>query len=169
MSSFSSYLRPGSSASMLFTSARPSASRYSSHGANACSSWRRETPSRIGISAWTWTSCRMGGLGRCSGRGVILPLKSRRFMLPDYTGNSLLNLVASLAAARGAAPRHPTLGALAPQEFADARNIVFLIIDGLGDGYLRRRGAGGELARRRRGAITSVFPSTTATAITTSY
>ena len=32
-----------------------------------------------------------------------------------------------------------------------------------------RRGAGGELARRRRAAITSVFPSTTASAITTSY
>jgi len=32
-----------------------------------------------------------------------------------------------------------------------------------------RRGAGGELARRRRAAITSVFPPTTASAITTSY
>jgi arylsulfatase A-like enzyme len=32
-----------------------------------------------------------------------------------------------------------------------------------------RHGSGGELARRRRGAITSVFPSTTASAITTSY
>jgi hypothetical protein len=32
-----------------------------------------------------------------------------------------------------------------------------------------RQGKGGELARRRRGALTSVFPSTTASAITTSY
>jgi len=39
----------------------------------------------------------------------------------------------------------------------------------LGDNYLARRGAGGELARRRRASITSVFPSTTAAAITTSY
>ena len=46
---------------------------------------------------------------------------------------------------------------------------MLLIVDGLGDGFLQRRGAGGELARRRRGAITSVFPPTTAAAITTSY
>lgn len=46
---------------------------------------------------------------------------------------------------------------------------MLLIVDGLGDRLLMKRGAGGELARRRRGAITSVFPSTTATAITTSY
>ena len=46
---------------------------------------------------------------------------------------------------------------------------MLLIIDGLGDNYLMRRGAGGELARRRRASLTSVFPSTTASAITTSY
>src|SRR5205814_6605084 len=51
----------------------------------------------------------------------------------------------------------------------DMRNVVLLIIDGLGDNTLMRRGAGGELARRRKRAITSVFPSTTASAITTSY
>jgi predicted AlkP superfamily pyrophosphatase or phosphodiesterase len=41
--------------------------------------------------------------------------------------------------------------------------------DGLGDTHLTHRGAGGALARARRAAITSVFPSTTAAAITTSY
>src|SRR6185436_17335693 len=55
------------------------------------------------------------------------------------------------------------------QEVGDARNIVLLIVDGLGDNYLQRRGAGSELARRRRASLTSVFPSTTASAITTSY
>jgi hypothetical protein len=51
----------------------------------------------------------------------------------------------------------------------ETRNVVLLIIDGLGDRLLAKRAAGGELARRRRGAMTSVFPSTTASAITTSY
>jgi hypothetical protein len=41
------------------------------------------------------------------------------------------------------------------------------VIDGLGDNYLMRRG--GEMAARRKRAITSVFPSTTASAITTTY
>ncbi|MGH8706954.1 MAG: alkaline phosphatase family protein, partial [Burkholderiales bacterium] len=49
------------------------------------------------------------------------------------------------------------------------RNLVLLIIDGLGDRYLERAGAGGALHSRRKAAITSVFPSTTASAITTSY
>ncbi len=90
-------------------------------------------------------------------------------VLPDYSGGSLLNLIASLVEARGGRPQHATLRHLRLTEIAAARNLVLLIVDGLGDGYLRRRGAGGELARRRRGALTSVFPSTTASAITTSY
>ncbi len=90
-------------------------------------------------------------------------------MLPDYAGGSLLNLMATLAAARGAPPRHAPLTALPPARLADARAIVLVMIDGLGDSFLARHGAGGELARRQVGAITSVFPSTTASAITTSY
>ena len=88
---------------------------------------------------------------------------------PDYTGGSLVNLMASIVAACGGRPFHPLLGALASHDLAAARNIVLLIIDGLGDNYLQKRGAGGELARRRKDAITSVFPSTTASAITTTY
>jgi len=87
-------------------------------------------------------------------------------MLPDYAGGSLVNLIASIVAARGGQALHAPLRDL---KLADARNIVLLIVDGLGDNYLRRRGAGGELARRRQPPITSVFPSTTASAITTSY
>jgi hypothetical protein len=90
-------------------------------------------------------------------------------MKPDYVGGGLVNLMASIVAGRGGAPRHPLLSFLPSEALSAARNVVLLIVDGLGDGYLRRRGAGGELARRRRAAITSVFPPTTASAITTSY
>jgi Type I phosphodiesterase / nucleotide pyrophosphatase len=90
-------------------------------------------------------------------------------VLPDYAGGSLVNLVASVVAACGGKPRHPVLAALSAAELSEAENIVLVIIDGLGDNYLARRGAGGELARRKRASITSVFPSTTASAITTSY
>jgi hypothetical protein len=87
-------------------------------------------------------------------------------MLPDYAGGSLVNLMASLAQSCGGAPLHSRLRNF---EVGESRNIVLLIVDGLGDNFLARHGAGGELARRRRRAITSVFPSTTASAITTSY
>jgi Type I phosphodiesterase / nucleotide pyrophosphatase len=90
-------------------------------------------------------------------------------MRPDYCGGSLVNLIASIVASRGGKPLHAQLANLPASELRDARNIVLLIVDGLGDNYLLRRGAGSELARRRRAALTSVFPSTTASAITTSY
>jgi len=90
-------------------------------------------------------------------------------MLPDYSGASLLNLMATLAAACGAEPRHAPLAALPQARLADARNVVLVIVDGLGDALLARHAGGGELHRRRLAAITSVFPSTTASAITTSY
>jgi hypothetical protein len=90
-------------------------------------------------------------------------------MRPDYSGGSLVNLMASIVAARGGKALHPPLRNLRPETLIEARNLVLLIVDGLGDNYLMRRGAGGELARRRRASLTSVFPSTTASAITTSY
>jgi hypothetical protein len=88
---------------------------------------------------------------------------------PDYLGGSLVNLMATIVAARGGEPLHSPLRDLNVDELRHARNVVLLIIDGLGDNYLAQRGAGGELARRRRAPLTSVFPSTTASAITTSY
>jgi len=90
-------------------------------------------------------------------------------MIPDYLGGSLVNLVASIVASRGGNALHAPLRNLRDDELRDARNVVLLIIDGLGDNYLMRRGSGSALARRRRASLTSVFPSTTASAITTSY
>ena len=94
---------------------------------------------------------------------------------PDYTGNGFVNLVASVVEACGGAPRHPPLARLPAAELRAAHNVVFVIVDGLGDNYLRSSGTGGtfgtggHLARHRRGAISAVFPSTTASAITTSF
>jgi hypothetical protein len=89
--------------------------------------------------------------------------------LPAYDGGSLLNLIATFVAARGGTPRHTTLEALPPDAIASARNLVFWLVDGLGYRYLADRGRGGALVDHLAGALTSVFPSTTASAITTSY
>jgi type I phosphodiesterase/nucleotide pyrophosphatase len=88
---------------------------------------------------------------------------------PDYAGGGFVNLIASLAAGCGGEPRHPELRLLPAAEAAGARNVVLAIIDGLGDNYLCTNRARGVLARHRRGAISAVFPSTTASAITTSF
>lgn len=88
---------------------------------------------------------------------------------PDYAGGGLANLIASVVEACGGTPRHPHLAALPASELRASRNIVLLLIDGLGDRYLCREGTGGALLAHRRTAITSVFPSTTASAITTTF
>ena len=88
---------------------------------------------------------------------------------PDYTGNGFVNLIASLVEARGGAPRHASLASLPPSEIQGATNILLVIMDGLGDRYIAANGGGGALARHRRVPISAVFPSTTASAITTSF
>ena len=90
-------------------------------------------------------------------------------MLPDYAGGSLVNLMASIVLSRGGEALHAPLKSLRGEELEAARNVVLLIIDGLGDRLLSKHASGGELSRRRRDSLTSVFPSTTASAITTSY
>jgi hypothetical protein len=87
---------------------------------------------------------------------------------PDYRGGGLLNLIASCADARGGRATHPLLAALVPGELAAARNVVLLLIDGLGYNYLAGRGTGA-LSSHLAGRMTSVFPSTTASAITTTF
>ena len=90
--------------------------------------------------------------------------------LPDYHGGSIVNLMRSIERALDARPcdaaqAYPELNALPARALSGARNIVLLVIDGLGYGYLTRADAGGALHRHLRARITSVFPSTTATAV----
>jgi len=91
----------------------------------------------------------------------------RRMNRPDYTGGGLVNLMASLIRARGGRAEAPELAALPAASLADARHVVLLVIDGLGDDWLRRQARQGLLAQRRIASMTTVFPPTTATAITT--
>lgn len=87
-------------------------------------------------------------------------------VLPDYQGGSILNLMASIESACGGNPPYLPLRALPPEEFAGARNIILLVIDGLGCDHLAQSQADA-LRSGLRAKITSVFPSATATAITT--
>lgn len=89
--------------------------------------------------------------------------------LPDYHGASLVNLIASISVACGGPSRHAPLAALPAESLASARNVVFFLIDGLGYNYLADVGRGGALVDHLEGHFTSVFPSTTAAAITTTF
>jgi len=86
---------------------------------------------------------------------------------PHYHGGSIVNLVAGISSACGGLDTgYPAADAIALRELTGARNIVLLILDGLGYDYIRRYGPASVLASHLRGSLTSVFPTTTATAIT---
>lgn len=86
---------------------------------------------------------------------------------PDYQGGGIVNLMSSIIRGRGGESDLASLRLLDSEGIGFATNLVLLVIDGLGDDWLMRHAPDGILARHRLGAITSVFPATTASAITT--
>ncbi|MDH5546588.1 MAG: alkaline phosphatase family protein [Gammaproteobacteria bacterium] len=89
-------------------------------------------------------------------------------VLPDYSAGSLVNLISSLRVAMGGKIDHyPTASLLAPHEIEGYDNIVFMLLDGLGYNSLRRHGDQSFINKHCIGSLTSVFPSTTSTAIST--
>lgn len=89
-------------------------------------------------------------------------------LLPDYRGGGIVNLTSTLVTALGGDEGlYPGVCGMDGEALRKARNVVLLVIDGLGYEYLARHGEGGLLHRHLAGSLTSVFPSTTATAITT--
>jgi hypothetical protein len=91
--------------------------------------------------------------------------------LPDYHGGSIVNLMRSIEGALEARPCdealvYPELQALPAAALSGARNIVLLVLDGLGYDYLVNAGAGSTLKRHLKARLSSVFPPTTATAVT---
>lgn len=90
---------------------------------------------------------------------------------PNYRGASIVNLMASIGQACGAQGPwlYPSLRALPPAELEGYRNIVLWVVDGLGYDYLAERAHDSAMASYLRGWITSVFPATTASAVTSFF
>jgi hypothetical protein len=89
-------------------------------------------------------------------------------IMPDYENTSIVNLMASILQGLGShSNQHSALRVLDKDRFLRARNIVLLVIDGLGYNYLINNARHSSLHKFLHGRLTTVFPSTTATAITT--
>jgi predicted AlkP superfamily pyrophosphatase or phosphodiesterase len=87
--------------------------------------------------------------------------------LPDYYNGSIVNLMSSLQMAMGGGPHpYPPLDLLTSLPLGTYRKILFWVVDGLGANYLKAQPEARTLNGHFRGAITSVFPPTTATAVT---
>lgn len=92
---------------------------------------------------------------------------TREFSLPDYHGGSIVNLMSSIAKSFGAKAMYPTLKILPPRRIKGSKNIVLMVLDGLGFEYLMKQKEVSILQNHIVGPMTSVFPPTTATAIPT--
>lgn len=109
-------------------------------------------------------------------------LRARGFVLPDYDGGGLLNVAATVLDVLGMREDSdpPPLRDLDPRLRDGVRQVVLVLADGLGLGQMRELRASGDIpfvssildrAERGDGAqlieATTIFPSTTAAAITT--
>jgi hypothetical protein len=88
---------------------------------------------------------------------------------PDYDGGSIVNLMSSIAHSLILESPYGQLRDYPIQELDEAKNIVLLIMDGLGYNYLQRSGKNSFLAKHLKGSITSVFPPSTGPAITSFF
>jgi len=86
---------------------------------------------------------------------------------PDYNGRSIVNLVSTIQTALGSNPLYPNLKDLDPEYLSSKKNILLIVLDGLGYQYLMEEGEGTIFNEYMKSRLTSVFPSTTASAITT--
>ncbi|MCB1917454.1 MAG: alkaline phosphatase family protein [Rhodocyclaceae bacterium] len=96
---------------------------------------------------------------------LAISLAGRR--LPAYGSNSILELVRWVGARL---KRDGGEGAMAAPDGVPGeggQRLVLALFDGLGDHYLGGPGASSAMRMARRSALTSVFPSTTASAVTT--
>jgi hypothetical protein len=113
---------------------------------------------------------------------LIDRLRARGFVPPDYQGGGLVNLAATVLDVLGVRDESdpPPLRALDPSLREGVRQVVLVLADGLGLGQLRALRASGDMPfvtsileraeRNDRAQLieaTTIFPSTTAAAITT--
>ncbi|MCR4322643.1 MAG: alkaline phosphatase family protein [Candidatus Azambacteria bacterium] len=84
---------------------------------------------------------------------------------PNYKNGSIVNLMSSVGGAFGVKSMYNELALLSAKELKDVRNVVLIVLDGLGYEFLISKES--VLHEGLRGKITSVYPPTTSAAITT--
>jgi predicted AlkP superfamily pyrophosphatase or phosphodiesterase len=89
--------------------------------------------------------------------------------VPDYAENSIVNLMATIQQSYGIKSEYSPLNSLSSTEFENTTNIVIIIVDGLGYNYFQTLGNDLPIAPNLITKLTSVFPTTTAAAVTSFY
>lgn len=87
---------------------------------------------------------------------------------PDYN-NSILNLITSILKYYNVESKYNSLPEIDEILNKDYNNVVLLILDGMGENILNELSENGLFRKNRLKTITSVYPTTTAAAMTTYY
>lgn len=88
-------------------------------------------------------------------------------MWPDFEGGSIVNLMQDIVRARGGRSSLPGVTGVDVRDWRAARTVVLLVLDGVGLKQIESLPESAFLRRHVVRGLSSVFPSTTATAITT--
>ena len=88
---------------------------------------------------------------------------------PDYNGSSIVNLMASIRQLSTLPSMYAPLSTLDLSEFEQTDNLVLFLINGLGETTYHQFCEQSPIAPYFRNRLTSVFPTTTAAAVTSIY
>lgn len=91
-----------------------------------------------------------------------------RLVYPDYN-NSILNTITSILKHYNVETNHSSLEVLDKELNKNYKNIVFIVLDGMGDIVLNNISKEGFFEKNKLTTVTSVYPSTTTAAMTTYY
>jgi predicted AlkP superfamily pyrophosphatase or phosphodiesterase len=86
-------------------------------------------------------------------------------VLPNYK-NSIVNLLSSITRNFNYPHKYSELSSLTSKELKSSKNVVLIVLDGLGYEYLKKQ-KNSFLAKNIKSKLTTVFPSATSAAITT--
>lgn len=89
-------------------------------------------------------------------------------VLPNYE-HSILNTITSILKYYGVESNHSSLESLDSILKNRYRNVIFLVLDGMGEHILKQISPNGFLYKNKVDLLTSVYPSTTTAALTTYY
>lgn len=88
---------------------------------------------------------------------------------PNYSGMGIVNLSSSILSALGVDSLYNSLNSNVLDSLSEYDNIVLLIFDGLGTEYLQEKCSNTLLAKSKKASLTSVFPPSTGSAITSYF
>ena len=95
-------------------------------------------------------------------------MEKKEIVLPNYK-NSILNLINSILKYYNIETKYNGIDFLDEKLKNNYKNIVLIILDGMGENILNKVALNGFFKKNQSSVITSVFPSTTAAAMTTYY